>query len=90
MHWKVGRFEVHMGRNVAPGWGWWKSGGAMLVIATGSRIAVVSPAGKQILGGRGGERLKFGTAGAAIGADPAMATVGKLDGAEDAGRKGPG
>jgi hypothetical protein len=43
---KLGRLEVHMGRNVAPGWGWWRSGGAMVVIAMGSRMAVVSLAGR--------------------------------------------
>ncbi len=32
------------------------------------------------------ERLDFGTSGAAIGAHPAMATLGELDGAADAGR----
>lgn len=43
---KMGRLEVHMGRNVAPGWAWWRSGGAMVVIAMGSRIAVISLAGR--------------------------------------------
>ena len=76
-----------MGRNVAPGWGWWQSGGAMVVIAMGSRMAVVSLASKQILRGLGGERLEFGTSGAAIGADPAMATLGELDRAEDTRRE---
>ncbi|MCA1851383.1 MAG: hypothetical protein LC647_03020, partial [Beggiatoa sp.] len=32
------------------------------------------------------ERLDFGTAGAAVGRDPAMATLGTFDGAEDAAR----
>ena len=40
----------------------------------------------RLLEGQHGERLDFGTSGAAIGADPAMATVGKIDRAEDAGR----
>jgi hypothetical protein len=37
---KVGRIEVHLGRNVAPGWGLWRSGDAMVVIALGPLMAV--------------------------------------------------
>ena len=41
----------------------------------------------RLLEAHDGERLDTGTSGAAIGADPAMATLGEVDGAEDAGRK---
>jgi hypothetical protein len=44
----------------------------------------------KLLEARHGERLDFGTAGPTVGADPAMAPLGELDGAKDTARKGAG
>lgn len=45
---KVGRIEVRLGRNVAPAWGWWRSGGGMVVIALGSLMAVIIVGGPLV------------------------------------------
>lgn len=55
-----------------------------------SRARETEIAQTKLLEAQHGERVDFGAAGAAIGADPAMAPVGELDRAEDVGRKGAG
>jgi hypothetical protein len=56
--------------------------------ACGSRTSELSIAPNELLETEHGKRLEPGTAGAAIGSDPALEAVGAIDGAADCGRQG--